>query len=71
MSVKVKAPKSSRSVGMAIGCMVFIWELSESEPIEDVSKITFIISKPKGRAALRDKLSLRGRDITDNYLPVM
>jgi hypothetical protein len=58
LSVKVKAPKSPRSVGMAIGCMVFIWELSESEPIEDVSKITFIISKSKGRAALGDKLSL-------------
>ena len=56
MSVKVKAPKSPQSVGKAIGCMVFIWELSESEPIEDVSKITFIISKSKGRAALRDKL---------------
>jgi len=45
--------------------MVFIWELSESEPIEDVSKITFIISESKGRAALRDKLTFKGRDIAD------
>ena len=28
--------------------------MSESEPIEDVSKITFIMSKSKGRATLRD-----------------
>ena len=68
MSVKVKATKA---VCMAIGCMVFIWELSASDPIEDVSKITFIISKSKSRAALRDKLSLKGRDIADNYLPAM
>ena len=51
--------------------MVFIWELSESEPIEDVSKITFIISKSKGRAALRDKLILWIGNIVVNYLPAM
>lgn len=56
---------------MAIGCMVFIWELSESEPIEDVSKITFIISETRGRAALRDKLSFMDGNIADNYLPAM
>lgn len=41
--------------------MVDIWELSESEPIEDVSKITFILSKSRGRAALRDKLTLQSQ----------
>ena len=53
MSVKVKAAKA---VCMAIRCMVSIWELSGSEPIEDVSKITFILPKSRGGAALRDKL---------------
>ena len=50
---------------------MFIWELSESEPIEDVSKITFIISKSKSRAALRDKLPCKGRNIAVNYLPAI
>ena len=53
MSVKVKA---SKVICTAIRCMVSIWELSVSEPIEDVSKITFILPKSRGRAALRDKL---------------
>lgn len=53
MSVKVKA---SKVICTAIRCMVSIWELSGSEPIEDVSKITFILPKSRGRAALRDKL---------------
>jgi len=53
LSVKVKAFKA---ICKAIRCMVNIWELSESEPIEDVSKITFILPKSRGRAALRDKL---------------
>ena len=68
MSVKVKAFKAIRK---AIKCMVIIWELSESEPIEDVSKITFILSKSRGRAALRDKLTKRVRNIAANYLPAM
>ncbi len=53
MSVKVKASEVSC---MAIRCMVFIRELSESEPIEEVSKITFIKSKSTSIAAQRDKL---------------
>jgi len=56
---------------MAIRCMVIIWELSASEPIEDVSKITFILSKSRGRAALRDKLIHWVRNIAANYLPAM
>jgi len=51
--------------------MVVIWELSESEPIEDVSKITFILSKSRSRAALRDKLTKSVRNIAENYLPAM
>jgi len=51
--------------------MVCIWELSESEPIEDVSKLTFILSKSRGRAALRDKLTSRVRNIAKNYLSAM
>lgn len=51
--------------------MVSIWELSESEPIEDVSKLTFILSKSRGRAALRDKLTEGVRNIAENYLPAM
>ena len=38
--------------------IVFILKFSESEPMEDVSKTTFIISKSKIRADLRDKLFL-------------
>ena len=48
--------------------MVSIWELSASEPIEDVSKITFILSKSRGRAALRDKLTQRVRNIAEKLL---
>lgn len=56
---------------LGIRCMVCIWELSASEPIEDVSKITFILSKSRGRAALRDKLTQRVRNIVENYLLAM
>ena len=57
MSVKVKASKVILiSIGKAIRCKVFIRELSESEPIEEVSKITFIKSKSTSIAAQRDKL---------------
>ena len=45
--------------------------MSESEPIEDVSKITFILSKSRGRAALRNKLTKLVRNIAANYLPAM
>ena len=68
MGVKVKAFKV---ICTAIRCMVLIWELSESEPIEDVSKITFILSKSRSRAALRDKLTSRVGNIAENYLPAM
>ena len=51
--------------------MVRIWELSASEPIEDVSKITFILSESRGRVALRDKLAQLVRNIAANYLPAM
>ena len=50
---------------------MFIWELSASEPIEDVSKLTFILPKSRGRAALRDKLTTMVRNIAENYLPAM
>ena len=68
MSVKVKA---ANAACMAIRCMVIIWELSASESIEDVSKITFMLSKSRGRAALRDKLIHWVRNIAANYLPAM
>ena len=53
MSVKVKAFRVSCT---AIRCKVFIRELSESEPIEEVSKTTFTKSKSTSIAAQRDKL---------------
>ena len=72
LSVKVKASKVIPiAIGTTIRCMVNIWELSASEPIEDVSKITFILSKSRGRAALRDKLIRLVRNIAANYLPAM
>jgi hypothetical protein len=57
LSVKVKAFRVIPIViGSAIKCKVFIRELSESEPTEEVSKITFITSKSMSTAARRDKL---------------
>lgn len=45
--------------------------VERSEPIEDVSKITFILPKSRGRAALRDKLTQWVGNIAENYLPAM